>query len=153
MIDSREFAKYILYKAGDDAGSINMTKLQKYLYICDGMLLSFGYDDIKEIPKAWDYGPVYPKVYKWYKDRVGKTVSRNEISADAIEEIESRHFDTAIEKVLETFKDWTARELSAWTHQPSSPWSNAIDRNNGELYGPLSKDDMKMYFSGVFVNA
>lgn len=155
MIDSREFARYIIYKANAGYGGsyeINMTKLQKLLYICDGMLLAFGYNEIDEIPKAWDYGPVYPKVYKWYKRHAAPLVKKDDISESAIREIEGNHFDSAVEKVLELFKDWTAGELSAWTHQKYSPWDNAIKNNNDELYGPISKDDMKLYFSGVFVN-
>lgn len=147
MIESTEFAKYIIFSAGDGASSINMTKLQKYLYICDGFLLAFGFNVIRENPKAWDYGPVYPKVYKWYKDKVGISINKNDISPVAVKEIEENHFDTAIKKVFEIFKGWTAGELSAWTHQPNSPWSNAIDRG---MYSTIDKNDMRMYFSGVF---
>lgn len=152
MIDSREFAKYIIYKAGNNHSDINMTKLQKLLYICDGVMLSQGYNAIDENPKAWDYGPVYPKVYRWYKKRVGKPVERKEIAQSALEEIEENHFDTAIDKVFGTFGTWTANQLSAWTHKPNSPWSNAVENNGGEMYGTISKNDMRMYFSGMVKN-
>lgn len=66
MVKSKEFAKYILAIANENNITLNQTQLQKIMYICDGTLLSFNQNIIDENCKAWDYGPVYPNVYKWY---------------------------------------------------------------------------------------
>lgn len=149
MIDSREFAKYIIYASKEKNIEMNMTKLQKFLYICDGLLLALGHNVIKEKAKAWDYGPVYPRVYKWYKDKVGKPVDKSGIDISAVREIEDNHYNIIVDKVLGSFGTWTARQLSTWTHQSVSPWSNAVRNSGGELYGEISKEDMSLFFAGV----
>jgi uncharacterized phage-associated protein len=67
MIDSIECAKYIIIRAQNHNLTISLgeTKLHKLLYICDGFILAAGINFIRENARAWNYGPVYPRVHGW----------------------------------------------------------------------------------------
>jgi uncharacterized phage-associated protein len=52
-------------------------------------------------------------------------------------------------KVISTFGSRTAEQLSAWTHRPGGPWELALVRGKGVMNSPVSKDDMRDYFSRI----
>lgn len=60
--DSRLLAKYIWYVAKECNIDMNVTKTHKLLYILDGVMLAEGRNIVNENCRAWQYGPVYPKV-------------------------------------------------------------------------------------------
>ena len=144
MVASIDFAKYVLMKASEKNISLNYTQLQKIVYICDGLLLSYGYNIINENCRVWDYGPVYPKIYKWYSKQGNKRISNN-FSADFYSEIESSNADAVIDSVLEKFGGMPAVKLSEWSHQAGSPWYNA--KIAGGLYSKIEKSDIRIFFS------
>ena len=146
MVDSIEFAKYIIKKANELEIQINLTKLQKILYICDGTLLALGENFINEQAKAWDYGPVYPKVYKWYQKH-GKEDVTHWIISKEIENNDS--VKNVVFQALEKFGNWSPVQLSEWTHKEGSPWSLTMKENNQKLNSVISKEYMKLYFTGL----
>lgn len=109
MVSSVDFAKYIIKKANELKIQINLTKLQKILYICDGNLLALGENFINEQAKAWDYGPVYPKVYKWYQKHGKEDVTLWTISKE-IENNDS--VKNVVFQALKKFGNWSAVQLS-----------------------------------------
>ena len=146
MVDSIDFAKYILKQARDLGIQINLTKLQKILYICDGTLLALGENLINEQAKAWDYGPVYPRVYNWYQKHGKEDVTSWTISED----IENKYsVENIVRQALITFGKWSAVQLSEWTHKEGSPWSLTMKENNNKLNSVISKEYMKLYFAGL----
>ena len=150
MINSVDFAKYILLKAKErKLGEINVTKLQKLLYICDGILLSFGFNVVNENARAWYYGPVYPKVYKWFSNNPHYQPKLDDITPSALSEINGGNYDSAIKATFDTFGDWNATTLSGWSHKPNSPWSKTVEKNNGKMNCVIDKSDMKKYFKGI----
>ena len=150
MIESVDFAKYILLKAKErNLGEINVTKLQKLLYICDGTLLAFDCNAINENARAWYYGPVYPKVYKWFSKNPNYTPTIDDIPVSTINEINGGNYDAAINATFTAFGSWNATTLSGWSHQPNSPWSKAIEINNGKMNCIIRKSDMAEYFKGI----
>lgn len=149
MIESVDFAKYILLKSQEaKIGKINQTKLQKLLYICDGVLLACNYDVINEHARAWYYGPVYPKVYKWYSKNKDYIPSEKDINKNVLNEIKENNYVSAVNATLKAFGNWDALHLSAWSHQPNSPWSLTVEKNNGKMNCVIDKSDMKKYFEG-----
>lgn len=59
--DSVTVANYIIAFANENKFFINMTKLQKLLYIAYGVYLSVKNERLtNEHPQAWPYGPVFP---------------------------------------------------------------------------------------------
>ena len=145
MIDSIDFAKLVLKEAKTKSIALNLTRLQKIIYICDGVLLAkFNLNIIGENCQAWDYGPVYPKVYKWFSkqnmNNIDFTTSQN------TNDIIKQHTDIidVINAVLDKFGNMTAKSLSNWSHQIGSPWD--ITRNTTGIYSQISKDVIKLFF-------
>lgn len=104
MVDSREFAKYIVATA----------------------------QSINENCRVWNYGPVYPKIYRWYSKNMGKDVSCNDIKPESLSEINSTSAPDIVKQAVEKFSKWTSVRLSEWSHQPGSPWD--IARINRGMY-------------------
>jgi uncharacterized phage-associated protein len=155
MVDSIEFAKYIISrtkefnKKAESPIKIGETKLQKLLYICDGIMLSLGIEFIGERARAWNYGPVYPRVHRWLEKEPDSFLNSKGCSPDALRQIQEIDAEPMVDKVISTFGIRTAEQLSAWTHQPGGPWELALARGKGIMNAPISKDDMKVYFSRI----
>jgi uncharacterized phage-associated protein len=153
MVDSIEFAKYIilrtreLNKTIEPVIRIGETKLHKLLYICDGIMLSAGINFIMENARAWNYGPVYPRVHRWLEKEPDSLASVTECVPDTVRLLEEIVAEPLVDKVLGTFGNKTAEQLSAWTHRPGGPWELALARGKGIMNAPISKDDMRDYFA------
>jgi len=152
MVDSVEFGKLVISRSlelKDPAVNLNETKLHKLIYICDGFMLAGGVNFISETAKAWNYGPVYPRVHKWLK-KAGDAFSAPKPCNDGtLEEADEINAGPLIDRVLATFGKWTATRLSDWSHRPGSPWELALGRSRGVMNSPISKDDMRDYFKGI----
>jgi len=146
-VDSVDFAIYLNKKANEKDLPINVTKIQKWLYICYGLFLA-AYDEqlLDERPKAWNYGPAFPKVHKKQKN--------NQDSLDGLEkELDLEKFsayDDVIDAVLRTFGRWTASELVAWTHERGTAWDKVF--RSSEMYTPISNEDIKSDFVKLLQN-
>lgn len=147
MVDSKEFAKYIVATAQSMNITLNLTQLQKIAYICDGILLACGVNLVNENCQVWNYGPVYPKIYKWYSKNMGKSISYSDIKPESLSEINSTSAPNIVKQAVEKFSKWTSVQLSEWSHQPGSPWD--IARINRGMYSKIDKIDMKNFFTGI----
>ncbi|MDR1315720.1 MAG: SocA family protein [Spirochaetales bacterium] len=157
MIDSVEFARFILARVRfinkDRENPVKMgeTKLQKLLYICDGFILAAGINFIKEQARAWNYGPVYPRVHKWLEKHGNSSLPEEDCSAEALQEIQKINAEPLVDKIINVYGDKTATELSAWTHRPGSPWEVALERGGGIMNSIIKKDVMETYFKGLLI--
>jgi uncharacterized phage-associated protein len=152
MVDSVEFGKLIINRAseiGDPSVKLNETKLHKLIYICDGFMLAGGVNFIGETAKAWNYGPVYPKVHKWLKKSPEVFTSPPRCNKGTTEDASEINAIQLIDRVLGNFGKRTATQLSDWSHSPGSPWELALERSRGIMNSPISKDDMRDYFKGL----
>ena len=154
MVSSVDFAKYLLLCVQKLNATLkppiemNETKLHKLMYICDGILLSSNVNIINENVRAWNYGPVYPKVHNWVtKYKPFETDDKITPSQDVIGYLESVQVGEIVLSVLKRMGKYTAGELSDWSHRPGSPWEKALERNNGIMNGVINKKDMREYFS------
>ena len=117
----------------------NNTKIQKLLYCCYGCALAeLGGRLCDEYPRAWQFGPVFPRVFK-YISRGGDILLKHipgEISGKPAE---------LIERVVEFFGHFTAKSLSKWSHLEGSPWDEVINRlaeEPGAGLGNFIPDDL-----------
>lgn len=149
-VDSREFAKYLVALAKKQEIPLNFTKLQKLTYICDGVMLAAGNNYINENCCVWDYGPVYPKIYKWYERNWDKRITLDDVKVEDKTFIEENKINELMNKILKAFENTTASQLSAWTHKPGSPW--AIAKAHGGMYSKIDKKDISEYFAGININ-
>lgn len=107
-------------------------KLQKLLYFIHGRYLAeTGRPLFMEDFKAWQYGPVLPSVYQEFS-----AYGANNIHSYARDSLgvayflkdceENRVLKNIMETQLNKYKDYSAKELSAKTHEKDSPWYSTI---------------------------
>ena len=116
--DSNDVMAYILGVCADNNIQWNITKAQKLMYCCYGMILAvFGEKLTEEAPQAWQYGPVFPRTY-------------NAIRKGRIRPGDDQGFSRAcppkwlpvLREAVQSFGQFTASQLSTWSHRNGSPW-------------------------------
>lgn len=141
-------ARYIVAMAQDKGLPINMTKVQKLLYIAYGIYLAIKDERlIDEHPQAWPYGPVFPSTRN-------KLLKENfyDIRIDNPEFAELRinaELNSLLNLVFNNFGDWTASELSQWSHTDGSPWEKTVNQEDFSWGNRISDENIKSYFSMI----
>ena len=144
-VDSIDFAIYLSKKAQEFGKTANVTKIQKWLYICYGLYLAaYERQLLTERPKAWDYGPAFPRVHKKQKKtndgltNLINTITNNDLTK----------YDPVIRATLDNFGDWTAGELVAWTHEPDKAWRKTLSSDG--IYAAMSNENISKDFKEMF---
>ncbi len=141
-LDSVDVAKAIRYVAHNQGLNINMTQINKLLYIAYGtMLVNQKKRLTKEHPSAWPYGPVFPRVHRHI--RLSDNITQD--AYDALK-IKDPSITDLLEKVVKTFGKIPATQLSAWSHQLGSPWDIAVKESNGAWNTPIKDEAIYNYF-------
>lgn len=112
---------------------LNKTQLQKLLFICYGLYLADHdsplFDD--DTPKAWPFGPVFPRSYKRYVEQAPSNLSEDEKKAY----LENRDALRMVTNVVDLFYSIPANILSDWSHRPGSPWAQTVFTGNNKFKG------------------
>ncbi len=141
-LDSVNVANAIRYAAQQRGLSINMTQINKLLYIAYGSLLVYKKKRLtEEHPSAWPYGPVFPRVHRHVKlsDNItGETYKQLEKEDSSITRL--------IDNVVDKFGKLSATQLSTWSHQEGSPWDIAVKESNGIWNTKLDDEIIYNYF-------
>lgn len=146
ICNSVTLAKYIAGYANANGFVINMTKLQKLLYITYGVYLAVkGQRLTDEHPQAWPYGPVFP-------------TTRNKLLKLDLHDVqmpEDKTLDNDVRScvalVFKTYGNYNATYLSSWSHRAGSPWDQTVNRN-GFTWGDRIPDEYIMdYFKSNVV--
>lgn len=146
VCNSLVLAKYIASYANSHSIGINMTKLQKLLYISYGVYLAVkGKRLTNEHPQAWPYGPVFP-------------ITRNKLLRCNLEEIKnytdvsiSNDVKSCINLVFNSYGAYNASFLSAWSHKYNSPWDKTVNQK-GFKWGNVIPDEYILpYFKNLLV--
>jgi len=141
MYNSVEFAKYIAAFWNKKGADINMTKIQKLLYIAYGTWLAVMDEKlVNESPQAWPYGPVFPKtrdalLYKDLSSINFDNVADKNIERDA-------QVIGLIDNIFKEFGSWPANSLSNWSHQLGSPWELTVNRPTFNGWGIKINDSL-----------
>lgn len=123
---STDVAKYIIAYANENHVSINVTKIQKLLYISYGIYLAVKKSRLTdEHPQAWPYGPVFPttrnKILKMHDGIYSIKMNDHEL-----EQIQNDNEMLSLMRIVfNSFGNWTAGQLTAWSHSEGSPWEMA----------------------------
>lgn len=148
--DSRAIANALLLKSREKYGLDKLTAMQliKLVYLAHGWSLALLREPIvSRRPQAWQFGPVYPHIYKKVKGR-GSTPIR-----DLIKDGEGNAYyphgitpqqDRLLDDILLSYGDMAAFNLSAITHKEGTPWDFA--QKNLGLYQDIPEDVMKAHF-------
>ncbi len=134
-LTSIDYARLIQYAAQKQhMVLLNKTQINKILFYVYGVYLAMEgkplFDD--DTPKAWTYGPVFP--------RPNKAVDINEIiKSFPKEQIDAfKENDKALNLVVDAVNhmyDKSAMSLTQWSHRENSPWYDTIYKKNenGEI--------------------
>lgn len=135
---------YLINLFHRDGKSVTQLHIQKLMFIFEAY-----YINIKDTDylydcgyKAWNFGPVAPRLYKRYKNCGKDDIKLTEEEIRLGDEI-SDEKKQIMESLYQTFKDFSALELVAFTHSTESPWRKVWEQNK---YGDISKQDMKEWF-------
>lgn len=142
--NSLEVASFIAQLCRKNGYYYNNTKIQKLLYCCYGSVLASRNERLcDEYPRAWQYGPVYPRVFNFISKGKGN------LEAYCPNFSDDEELKIFLGKVIDVFGKYTAVDLSKWTHKPGSPWDqvvNCIDGKGKGMNNFIPDDLIAQYF-------
>lgn len=147
ICNSVVLAKYIAGYANANGFVINMTKLQKLLYITYGVYLAVkGQRLTNEHPQAWPYGPVFP-------------TTRNHLLKLNISEIAitddgsiTNEIKSCVKLVFDSYGKYSASYLSAWSHKPGSPWDETVNSAYFKWGKEIPDEYILPYFKNLLIS-
>lgn len=148
---STDIAIYIIALANDDRIAVNMTKVQKLLYIVYGAYLRiYGERLLDEHPQAWPYGPVFPTTRNKLLKYEFSTITKEEITEEERDHIaKDDKLNHVIDFVFRHFGDWNAGQLSEWSHCNGSPWQQTTNKDGFKWGNVISDELIRDYFNGI----
>ena len=118
-------AEHVLWYRDRNSIVTSPMQLLKLIYISHGWMLGiYNKPLIRDRVEAWQYGPVIPDVYHLYK-RYGRE-NIQDGGVDHTEDIGNDDYRKLLEKVLDTYRDYSAIRLSSITHEKGSPWDITV---------------------------
>lgn len=135
-----EVARYFLEKE-----SMTHKKLQKLCYFAQAWFLAnYGRQLVPNRFEAWVHGPVSPDLYSRYRGWGWEYIPKGEHEV-TFQETGIADF---LDKVYDTYGDYTADELEKITHS-EDPWNNARIGCSPGSYSrnPIALKDMRDYYA------
>ena len=140
-------ARKFLELAKQDSRPLTPLELIKLTYLAHGWSLALRDEPlVREPAQAWQYGPVYPGLYRVLKH----------YRADAVDSVPvagAEHFETdalsqedesLIDAVYQAYKKFNGVQLSSLTHQPGTPWDEAWrSGKNSSIKDAVIKDHFR----------
>lgn len=147
-------ANEFIRRSIDDERPITQMKAQKLVYLAHGWSLA-GLNEplVEDQFQAWEFGPVIPNLYAALR-RYGRAPIREPLrwgadtpfnfddDGEAFEEMTPNE-QAVVDFVWETYGEYPAFQLSALTHQPGTPWSNAFEHGRNR---PIDNDAIQTHF-------
>jgi uncharacterized phage-associated protein len=150
-------ANFFIQKSIDTGKPITPMKLVKLVYIAHGWHLGLTGDSLlPEAAQAWKYGPVIPSVYHAVKHYENSYVA--ELQACPVDPskgfgweypiITNPKIISFLEEIWSSYKDFTALQLSAMTHQIATPWYRTwYERGGKDSMGvPIANDLIEEHY-------
>ena len=129
---------------GIDAGRpLTPMEVQKMMYFAHGWMLAiFGRPLHTDAWRAWQYGPVLPRVYHKLRNYRGNPIQDAIAGGRADMDADETYI---VDEVFRLYSPYKGIELSAWTHVSGSPWEQARSHSPGGI--PIIYDAyIKDYF-------
>lgn len=151
-------ANFFIQEYGRE-NDITPMRLVKLVYISHGWYLGLTNNPlIDENPEAWQYGPVIPSVYHHYKSFKSSPIKNALQFNNPCDEI-SEEDQRFLRSVWEAYKNYSALDLSAMTHQVNTPWfitwhnlsqnKFTLGINNKQISDNLIRDHYKQKLESV----
>lgn len=124
---------------------LNKTQMQKLLFMCYGQSLAMEgrphFDD--DTPKAWPFGPVFPRSYKRYEEVAPSNLTDEEKSRYA----ENLDILRMIARTVANYCHISATRLSDWSHEKDGPWWKTVFREDGSAWNrEIPQEVIREYF-------
>ena len=137
VYDSLTFAKALVHMAEMEGKGLNMSQIQVMLYIAYGVWLAQNDDRLfEEHPQAWQYGPVFPRVYS--KMKKGTTDAHEQYMKLMNDSPERFAF---LERCFRRYAWTRASDLSAPHVSGGTPWA-MTRKNNPDSPTARIEDDL-----------
>jgi len=146
--DSRAIANRILEVAQAAGRNLTIMQMVKLIYFAQGWFLAFtGRPLTSHKAQAWQYGPVYPLVYKAYPG-----AGSNPLDGLIVNKVTGQPYSADLDDDEKAVIDWIvadygplhAFDLSKRTHTDDGPWKKAFDHSGA--YSEIPDADLKAYF-------
>ena len=140
-LDSVEVAKAVIAEAQRVGTRLNMTQLQKILFIIYGTCLAIlNWKPFNESPQAWPSGPVFPRTRQNLLDTV-KNWAHVENPANIPEDLKD-----IISGVIFHFGTWSEASLVSWSRNSGSPWEITTKAQNFNWGSQINDELIRFYF-------
>lgn len=139
MLDSEVVANYFIQKSFDTGVPLSQMKLLKLVYIAHGWHRGyFSQNLINDAVQAWRYGPVIPDLYRkishYGRGMIDAPIEGYGLPGDAHNPLPNDNTLALLDRVWERYKQFSAIELSAMTHQRGTPWDAIWKSSGGDNY-------------------
>ncbi len=141
MYSAIDVAKYIIWYSKKKGYAISNLKLQKILYFVQAaFLVDCGKECFADSIEAWDFGPVVPCVYRYFKIFGSSDIPKS-VGIDA-EEVIMRSDRKIINEMVDQCAEYSASALVEITHN-QDPWKNVYRKGYNNVITPKA---IKAYF-------
>lgn len=138
---------------------LTQMQIQKLVYITHGWNLAIAGEPLTDdAPEAWEYGPVYPRLWESLRRYGSKNIKRlievsdtifSRFDPDDDGKVFEGNFSTdqlsVINRVYEVYGDFKGFQLSAMTHEENTPWFQVYKRGQGK-FDTIPDKMIKDYF-------
>lgn len=136
-----DVAKYIIVYCKQHGYSVSNLKLQKLLYFVQAQfLVTLGKAAFNEEIEAWDFGPVVPEAYQYFK--IWGSAEIPEIAARGAAEKIYLEDQKIMNEILSECAPYSASYLVETTHH-QSPWVDAYEKYCSNT---ISQNAIKEFF-------
>jgi len=140
QFNSVQVAEYLRYRALKKGKILNITQVQKLLYLLYGYF--FKKHDVQildEFPVAYPFGPVFPR-------------TRTEVKYDTVPNMpEDLALDAClglvVDEIIDNYGKFPANKLSSWSTSKGGAWDVSVRENRGKWNREISNKHIKEYFS------
>ena len=151
--EAETIANAFLRIARKEGVGVSNMKIQKLLYFAQGHAMSIlGEELISDNCEAWDYGPVFPSVYRWFKPYGSGDIKKEIVSGLDAERFEPKldaKADALLRAIWEKYGKLSALRLSEMSHVSKGPWATTRRENDGHFDAVIEKSLIRDYFDGL----
>ena len=110
---------------------LNKTQMQKILFMCYGSYYAQKEKPLfkDDTPKAWPYGPVFPRVNVRYNPSNPPLDMTDEDKKEFMGDIEALKL---VSSIVSQYSRVSAHALSEWSHEKGSPWFKTVYGEDGK---------------------
>lgn len=150
--DARAVANKLLEICEQKGISITLMQLIKLVHLSNGWWMTYSNGEPLVIAEAqaWQYGPVYPQVYRSFKKFGSGKISEkaiNKSTGDIYFADFSESEVSLMESVVDAYGKLHAFQLSDMMHQPGTPWHDVFTTQGP--YAPIPHKRVYEHFNDL----